>query len=135
MKIVIDTNVVVSGIFFGGYPRQIVEAVGERRLAACATAEIVEEYEEIIEEMIRRKQGHIQLDVLTPFVSGLELMESGTKVRISRDPDDDKFIECSIDAKALFIVSGDKDLLDIERYGKIKIITAAQFCENYLKSE
>ena len=44
MKIVIDTNVVISGTFFGGYPRKVIEAVGNNKIHACATIEILEEY-------------------------------------------------------------------------------------------
>jgi len=60
------------------------------------------------------------------------VVETSTNVKASRDPDDDKFIECALDAKALYIVSGDKDLLDIKEFEGVKIITAAQFCEQYL---
>ena len=52
MKIVIDTNVVISGTFFGGAPRRVIESVGKNGIHACATPEIIEEYEEIVEEMI-----------------------------------------------------------------------------------
>ena len=45
-------------------------------------------------------------------------------ISVSRDPDDDKFIECAVYARALYIVSGDKDLLDIHDYEGIQIITA-----------
>ena len=44
MKIVVDTNVVISGVFFGGNPRQIVEAIVDGDINAYATAEIVDEY-------------------------------------------------------------------------------------------
>ncbi|MBQ9443204.1 MAG: putative toxin-antitoxin system toxin component, PIN family [Parasporobacterium sp.] len=132
MKIVIDTNVVISGTFFGGAPRRVIESVGKNGIHACATPEIIEEYEEIVEEMIDRKQGHIRRDVLAPFIAGLELIAPKTKVEVSRDPDDDKFIGCALDAKALYIVSGDKDLLDIGRYENVEMITAAEFCSRYL---
>ena len=124
MKIVIDTNVVISGTFFGGAPRRVIESVGKNGIHACATPEIIEEYEEI--------QGHIRRDVLAPFIAGLELIAPKTKVEVSRDPDDDKFIGCALDAKALYIVSGDKDLLDIGRYENVEMITAAEFCSRYL---
>ena len=64
MRIVIDTNVVISGTFFGGYLRKVIESVGKNGLYACATLEIVDEYEEIVDEMIRRKQGHLRRDIL-----------------------------------------------------------------------
>ena len=132
MRIVIDTNVVISGAFFGGYPRKVIESVGKSGIYACASTEIVEEYEEIVDEMILRKQGNLRRDLLAPFIAGLNIIEPQTKVEVCRDPDDDKFLGCAIDAKALYIVSGDNDLLDIGQYEDIEIITAADFCKKYL---
>ena len=133
MRIVIDTNVVISGTFFGGYLRKVIESVGKNGLYACATLEIVNEYEEIVDEMIRRKQGRLRRDILKPFIDSLKMIDPFTKVEVSRDPDDDKFISCAVDAKALYIVSGDKDLLEIGRYQFVEILTAAEFCAQHLR--
>lgn len=132
MNIVIDTNVVISGTFFGGAPRRVLEAVVSRSISAYATTEIVEAYTEIVQEMINRKQGHLSAAVLTPFVQSLHMVEASTSVKASRDPDDDKFIGCAIDSHAYYIVSGDKDLLVLENYEGIEIITAADFCSRFL---
>jgi putative PIN family toxin of toxin-antitoxin system len=132
MNIVIDTNVVISGTFFGGFPRKVLKAVVDKTLSAYATAEIADEYTEIVREMIDRKQGHLSKSVLTPFIHSLHLIETKTTVEVSRDPDDDKFIGCAIDSNSFYIVSGDKDLLVLEKYVGINIITAAEFCRRFL---
>lgn len=132
MNIVIDTNVVISGTFFGGAPRRVLEAVVEKALSAYATTEIVEEYTEIVQEMIDRKQGHLSSALLTPFVQNLHLVEATTSVKASRDPDDDKFLGCAIDSHSYYIVSGDKDLLVLGNFNGIEIITAADFCGKFL---
>ena len=62
----------------------------------------------------------------------IEITNPVTRVKICRDPDDDKFIGCAKDARALYIVSGDKDLLVISDYEGIRIVTAKEFCETYL---
>lgn len=133
MNIVIDTNVVISGTFFGGAPRQVLEAVVDSQVSAYASAEIIGEYQEIVEEMIRRKQGRLSVSVLAPFIQSLHIIETTSHVEASRDADDDKFIECAIDSRALYIVSGDRDLLVLERYDDIRIITAAEFCKRFLQ--
>ena len=133
MKIVVDTNVVISGIFFGGVPRKIVEAVADGAIDAYATAEILDEYMGIIASMIERKQGRINQSILSPLFSAIKIIETESRIEVCRDPDDNKFIECAVDAKALYIVSGDNDLLDIKEYDGICIITAKEFCEEYLK--
>ncbi len=132
MRIVVDTNVLISGVFFGGFPKKILSAIVENRLTACATIEIINEYEEIVSEMIERKQGRINRNILAPLIKAMEIIEPATHVELCRDPDDDKFLGCARDARALYIVSGDKDLLVLEHFENIQIITAKEFCEKYL---
>ena len=67
MRIVIDTNVLISGVFFGGFPIEILRAVVCQKITACATTEIINEYEEIVQEMIDRKQRHINRTILGPL--------------------------------------------------------------------
>ena len=132
MNIVIDTNVVISGAFFGGAPRLVLEAVVNHTVSAYATASIVDEYNEIVVEMIQRKQGHLSTNLLSPFIRRLHLIETTSVIKVSRDPDDDKFLECAIDSNALYIVSGDNDLLVLKQYENIEIITASEFCKRFL---
>lgn len=132
MRIVIDTNVLVSGIFFGGFPRKVINAVTSKRIEACCSNEILDEYYRTIKEFFERKQGTYDSNMLFPFVNSLDIIQVKTDVSLSRDPDDDKFIECAIDGNALYIVSGDKDLLILNKYEDIQIITAKTFCDIYL---
>lgn len=132
MRIVIDTNVLISGVFFGGFPRKILSAVVEQKITACVTTEIINEYEEIVQEMINRKQGHINKTILSPLIKAMEIVEPVTHVEICRDRDDNKFLGCAKDSHALYIVSGDRDLLVIEEYENIQITTAKDFYEQYL---
>ena len=133
MKIIIDTNVVISGTFFGGYPRKIIEAVVNDKVSAYASKSIINEYKEIVDEMISMKQGKLNKNILDPFIQKLIIIKPTSKIKLSRDKDDDKFIECAIDAKASYIVSGDKDLLDIKKHKNVEIVTAKRFYDNYLK--
>ena len=133
MKIVIDNNVVISGVFFGGIPRQIIVEAVEHKISVFATVEIIEEYKEIVAEMINKKKGKLTTDILNPFITKLELIEPVTHTDICRDPDDNKFLSCAYDAKALYIVSGDKDLLDLKKIEGIEIVTAKKFYEKYVK--
>ena len=132
MRIVLDTNVLISGVFFGGFPRKILTSVVRQKVTACATAEIIDEYETIVQEMIDRKQGHINRTILAPLIKAMEIIETTTNIDICRDPDDNKFLECGWDSHALYIVSGDKDLPVLEKYENIHIITAKEFCDIYL---
>lgn len=132
MRVVVDTNVVISGTFFGGNPRRVVEAVADHEVDASASAAILEEYDKVVEEVIRKGYGRFDAGGFRQFVDSLGLVNPTSKIKVCRDPDDDKFIECAVDAKALYIVSGDKDLLDLGGFAGVEIVTAAEFCERYL---
>lgn len=132
MKIVIDTNIVISGVFFGGLPRKVLQAVLADKITACANVDIIQEYNATVREMIFRKQGKLDENILMPLVARMQIVEGKAIVQICRDPDDNKFIECAKDAHALYIVSGDKDLLDIGTYEEIEILTVKEFCDRYL---
>ncbi len=127
MKIVIDTNVVASAIFFGGKPRDLLEMLVNKKLEAYASSEIVDEYKETIEELQDRYQGKSINIPLTAIVSAMNIIAPTSHVDVCRDPDDNKFIECAYDAKCIYIVSGDKDLLSVKKYKNVKIVTVAEF--------
>lgn len=133
MRIVIDTNVVASGVFFGGAPRLVLEAISSGSIDAFATSEILDEYHETIDRLMVKYGGRFNADGLSRFQMMINLVDTQTKVEVCRDPDDDKFLGCALDSKAVYIVSGDKDLLTLENYEGVEIITAREFCEKYLK--
>ena len=110
---------------------KIVDAVADGKLHAFASAEIISEYLDSTDKMIGRKQGHLKSYLLNKFISEVKVVEPKLSINICRDPDDNKFLECAADVKAYYIVSGDKDLLTIQKYDDIEIVTAAEFCDMY----
>ena len=64
---------------------------------------------------------------LTIIISSMRILEPTSHIDICRDPDDNKFIECAIDGRCLYIVSGDRDLLSLKKYNDVQIVTVAKF--------
>ena len=127
MRIVIDTNVVASAVFFGGRPAELLRMVVRHEHSAVATDEIIDEYQATVNYLLVKYGGkRLQLSIV-PVFSAMEIIPVTSKVEICRDPDDNKFISCAIDGHCCYIVSGDKDLLSLERFGDIKIMTVAEF--------
>ena len=127
MRIVIDTNVIASGIFFGGKPKMLLEMVVTRRLDAFVSEEILLEYQETVEELCSRYPSRPHQLPLAHIMSSMNMIDPHTSIQVCRDPDDDKFIECAVDAQCIYIVSGDKDLLAVGQYDGVKIVTVAEF--------
>lgn len=132
MNVVIDTNVVISGLFFGGYPRKVIESVIEDLCIAYASSSIIIEYNKVIQRIVIDKKNQIDISLYDDYLAKIEIIPSEAKVEISRDIDDNKFIECAMDSNSLYVISGDQDLLVIKEYKGIQIITAKEFCEMYL---
>lgn len=135
MKVVIDTNVFISGVFFSGPPYQILTAWKDGRIRLALTAEIFDEYERVGKELAER---HLEVDI-KPMLSLLIVhADFYPPVRLARqvceDPDDDKFLECALACGSKHIVSGDKHLLKCSGFGGIAVITPRNFVDSYLLS-
>ena len=134
MRILIDTNILISGLFFGGIPRKILSELDEN-FSICVNEKIVAEYNAQIDKKISNPKYHLNEVLREKFFNSVQSFEMISDIKICRDPDDDKFINCAIDAKAIYIVSGDKDLLTIREYNDIQILTAREFFDLYLQNE
>lgn len=126
-KIVIDTNIYISAIFWGGKPRTIVELGRNGYLSVFSSAEIEKE----IDEKLRVKfklDADETVQIILDFSTFTIPVKTTKRIEvIHEDPDDDKFIECAVSCGADYIVSGDKHLLKLKEYDGIKILNAADF--------
>ena len=135
MKIVIDTNVLISAAFFGGVPKEVIDLVTKKNVSAYMNEEILTEYNVTVSKVARKSKRHIDQNLFEEFIKSVNVIESVASVNVCRDSTDNKFIACAVDAKAIYVVSGDKDLLTVERYDDVEIITAKEFYERYLLSQ
>ena len=98
----------------------------------CVSYDILIEYGRIIEKLGSKKKSTIGKEWTRLIQRKTSLFEVSDKASYSRDNDDDKFIHCALSAKALYIVSGDQDLLVLKKVKGIEIITAKSFLERFL---
>lgn len=88
MKIVLDTNVIISGLFFGGKPGLIIKSIIKKQFNALATEQIINEYIEIINRTTAIKNGVFNQNILSRLINSFEIINSNTKIEVSRDQDD-----------------------------------------------
>ena len=132
MRILIDTNILISGLFFGGLPKKLLAELDEK-FNICVNEKILSEYNEQINRKVSNPKYNLDEKIREKFFSKLKSFEIKSDLKICRDPDDDKFINCAIDAKAIYIVSCDNDLLTIKNFFGIEIMTAREFYEKILR--
>ncbi len=133
MKIVLDTNVFISGIFFSGPPSQILRAWKNKRLQIILSQDILIEYQRVAESLTLQ---YPSIDILPIIelvtVHGQFVDTKNVDITVCEDPDDNKFIECAIASDTKIIVSGDKHLLKIKGFKGIKVHNPRAFVEIYL---
>ncbi|MBX3361468.1 MAG: putative toxin-antitoxin system toxin component, PIN family [Phycisphaeraceae bacterium] len=127
MRAVIDTNVLMSGIFFGGVPGRVLAAWSNGRFELVATPLILGEYRRVSHELRARFSGIDIADILDLITLRAVLIDdSPIADGMCRDPDDDKFLSCALSCGAV-IVSGDKDLFAADGSLGVRVVTAREF--------
>ena len=133
MKIIVDTNVFLSGVFFGGLPYQILNAWRERRLSLVYSLDILDEYRRTAVRLARRFEGLDLGPFLALVVAEGELVPApALNEAVCEDPEDDKFFACAVASGCRVIVSGDKHLLNATGYHGIEVLKPRAFVESYL---
>jgi hypothetical protein len=134
-RLVIDTNVFVSGLISGdGPPALILRAVRDKRAIHVVSDPIVEEYLRVLDYPRSRKFKKITdafvADIAAYLVYQTERVELWSRIRMSPDPDDDVFLNTAADGRATLLVTGDKtDLLALRRVESIPIVSAREAVE------
>ena len=128
MRVVLDTNVLVSGVFFGGVPGRILEAWKAGAITLVVSPAIIDEYHRVGRLLAERYEG-AELD---PFLSLLavhaEVVDAPDLPEpVCEDPEDDKFLSCALAGAAPVVVSGDKHLRRVSGWKGIEVVAPRAF--------
>lgn len=134
MKVVIDTNVVLSGFFFGGVPGQILEAWHSGLIIPVLSPSILSEYREAARE-IEAKYGPADFESLASLLlvhSEVVDAPAHLPVQVCTDPHDDKFLACALVSATKVITTGDSALLALNGWNGLEILKPRTFVDRYL---
>ena len=135
MRIVLDTNVFISGIFFTDPPYEILIAWRDGRVQLLVSPSILDEYRRIGGELALRFRGVDLKAILDLLTVQAEIVLAPTLPPVIHDdPSDDKFLEAAVAGNASHIISGDKHLLTLSEFQGIQILKPRDFAQRYLRS-
>ncbi len=131
MRLVLDTNVLVSAFLWEGLPGRLIALAGEQVIALYTSKVLLDELSGVLQ------RGKFARRVQATGLSAAQLVRNYQRLahrisvrqltqRVSRDADDDHVLACALAAKADLIVSGDRDLLDLNEHQGVRIVTAVQ---------
>lgn len=132
MRCVFDTNVLVSALLKSeSKPRQALELAVHSGKVLLSFATLGELNEVLSRQWLRQ---FVPEEIVRSFLAGLtldaELVDVDTRIVACRDPKDDKFLELAVSGGATHIVSGDADLLTLNPFRGIRIISPNKFLES-----
>lgn len=91
MRILIDTNILISGLFFHGLPKKLLTEIDFEKFNVCVNEEIIFEYVDKIDNKFSKAKYKVDENLRKKFFSSLQSFEIKSDLKICRDPDDDKF--------------------------------------------
>lgn len=136
MKVVLDMNVLISAFLWQGKTKEIFILGQAGKINFCANQEMIDEFYRVLQyPKFRRLLQSMQTTPESIIQEYLETVwmypvRKFAAPFIIKDPSDDMFLECAIISHAEYIVSGDKHLLQLEKFRGIEIISPHAFLEN-----
>lgn len=136
-RVVLDTNVLVSGVIASGHSARILDSARQNKITLITSPHLLAEFNDVISRRrITRKypDAAANAQTLLDFMRASCVIVSGIPQGkgVSRDQDDDFVLACAVDGEADFIVSGDPHLLDLETHKEILILSPREFVERGL---
>ena len=126
LRVVLDTNILISGIGFPGKQRQMLLLTLTGQVESVTSAVLLAEFEDVVNKKfpkLRNESEKTVRKIRRKFI----IVSPKVSVNVSRDEDDNRVIEAAMEGDCDYIITGDKDLLDLVKYKNIKIVSADQF--------
>ena len=134
MRILIDTNVAISGTFWPGKSKVLLNAVRQGDVTYITSETLLGELREVLTD--QGKSFRLSAEEATQVIGAMRalatLISPTSHVSICRDEDDNRVLECAQDGRADYIVTGDKDLLVLGVFAGIKIVNVSDFLQLHL---
>ncbi len=131
-RLVLDTNILISAVLFGGNPRRILELVISGTVDCTLSVAILDEVRDVLQRPKFGFSPQVCFDIVEELRALCDIAAPSANLDIVRsDPDDNRILECALEAEADFIVSGDLHLLELGRFGKSRILSAADYLEEF----
>jgi uncharacterized protein len=125
-RVVADSNVIVSALYFGGNPEAVLALAWTRRVDLFLSAFILEE----VTAVLRRPKFGWPLDRVADALSGIRATSvdpGASRLNVIKDDSDNRILECVLAAQAEFLVTGDHDLLALGTFGGCRMVSPATF--------
>jgi putative PIN family toxin of toxin-antitoxin system len=130
---VVDTNVLISGTFWTGKPKQLINLIRQGNVTFVTSKALMDELREVLirEDKPFRLSAEEAEHIIGAIHSLAEMIQVHSRVSICKDERDNRVLECAKDGDADYIISGDGHLLELESFKKVRILQVNEFLRYY----
>jgi putative PIN family toxin of toxin-antitoxin system len=128
VRVVADTNILVSALLFGGTSEQVFLAGLRGEIQLLTSLSLLEEFERVLKEKFSLDIRLVR-EIIEEVKAVAEIVEVSSHIKAISYPDEDnRVLECAVDGKADFIVTGDtRHILPLKQYSGVKILSPSEF--------
>ena len=128
LRVVLDTNTRFSALVFRGTPGLLVALLQTGDYLEVVSQALLDEYQDVLERKSDKSREAIEAEIAL-VAARARFVQAQESVSISRDPDDNRILECALAGQADYIITGDRDLLILGSFRGIPILTIRQFLD------
>lgn len=125
-KVLLDTNILISALIFGGEPRKIFLLTLERKIQAVTSPILLAELREVISKKFPKLIPNLAI-IEKIIKKSFTIVQPEISVNILKDTDDNRVLEAAVEGKCSFIITGDKELLELKSFKDIGIVKVSNF--------
>lgn len=130
MKVVLDTNIIISALFWEGNEKKVLDKCRAKELEMITSPEILDEVDGVLEMKFEYPDDK-RVEFLRNLLRISKLVFPDVEIdAVSDDTMDNRILECAVSGCADYIISGDHHLTDLGEYESIKILKASEFLKN-----
>jgi putative PIN family toxin of toxin-antitoxin system len=129
VRVVPDTNILISAIGFGGKPREILKLVLDKKIKAISSYTLFAEFNDVISKKFPKLTSELDR-IQKHFRKNMEIVKPSQGIHTLQDEPDNRVLEAALEGNCGYIITGDNDLLNLKIYKNIVILKPDDFLAN-----
>lgn len=133
LKVVLDTNILVSSLIFGGKPQQTEKLVLERKIVGITSLILLAEFIDVLAKRFHFNEFRLR-QTEKKIKKNFAIVKPRATIKILKDNADNRILEAAVEGDCRYVITGDKELLSLKSFKGIEILTPDRFLEKLIGS-
>ena len=132
VKVVLDTNILISSLIYGQKPQQIENLILDKNVVGITSLSLLAEFTDVLAKKFHFNEFRVK-QTEKKIRNNFMLVQPESTFKILKDDSDNRVLEAAVEGKCHYIITGDKELLSLGKFKGIKIVKVAEFLDIFYK--